>query len=179
VYLGSVLPSPAWGIPYALTVIAQPHYILRPDVSPPAGSSAEVVFHPRISEGHLVQGRMRWSIRASRLRTVWFCHTGARRLLAVAEECRTHRIPECFFARAHKQIEPTQIDGALDARKPLWIDTRNPFCLELFERIARDVEWVIITEALPDVDQSWTVIGGERHVSEFQVELMVSALDRG
>jgi hypothetical protein len=102
----------------------------------------------------LVLSRARWSIRASRLRNVWFRHAGAQRLLAVAEECRNHGIPERFFARAHKQIEPAQIDGALDARKPLWIDTRNPFCLELFERIARDVEWVVITEPLPDIDDS-------------------------
>jgi hypothetical protein len=99
-------------------------------------------------------------------------------LLAVAEECRAHGIPECFFARAHNQIEPAQMDIALDARKPLWIDTRNPFCLELFERIARDVEWVVITEALPDIDHSWVVVRGERHVSEFQVEMMVSTANR-
>lgn len=177
VYLGSVLPSPAWGIPYALTVLAQPHFLLRPDVSPPEGSPAEVAFHPRISEGRLVLGRAKWSIRTSRLRTSWFCQTGARRLLAVAEECRTHGIPECFYARAHKHIAPTEIDSALDARKPLWIDTRNPFCLELLERIARDVEWVVLTEALPDVNQCWTVIQGEPHVSEFQVELIVSAVN--
>ena len=96
----------------------------------------------------------------------------------MAEECRNHGIPERFFARAHKQIEPAQIDSALDARKPLWIDTRNPFCLELFERIARDVEWVVITEPLPDIDDSWIFIQGERHVSEFQIEMLVSAVDR-
>ena len=71
-----------------------------------------------------------------------------------------------------------QIESALDARKPLWIDTRNPFCLDLFERIARDVEWVVITEPLPDIDDSWILIQGERHVSEFQIEMMVSAVDR-
>jgi hypothetical protein len=178
VYLGSVLPSPAWGITYALTVLAQPHYILRPDFSPPMPPSSDVAFDPRRSEGRLVVARARWSIRTSRLRTLWFRHTGAQRLLAVAEECRAHGIPECFFARAHKQIEPAQMDGALDARKPLWIDTRNPFCLELLERIARDVEWVVITEALPDIDHSWVVVRGERHVSEFQVEMMVSTADR-
>ena len=177
VYLGSILPSPAWGISYGLTVLAQPHYILRPDFSPPAPPSTEVAFTPRRHEGRLVLSRARWSIRASRLRNVWFRHAGAQRLLAVAEECRNHGIPERFFARAHKQIEPAQIDGALDARKPLWIDTRNPFCLELFERIARDVEWVVITEPLPDIDDSWILIQGERHVSEFQIEMMVSAVD--
>ena len=176
VYLGSVLPSPAWGIPYALTVLAQPYYLLRPDVSPPAPPSADVTCYPRRTEGHLVLGRAQWSIRTSRLRTSWFCHTGARRLLAVAEDCRAHGIPECFFVKAQRAREPTRLDGALDARKPLWIDTRNPFCLELFERIARDVEWVIIAEALPDIDQCWTVIGGERHVSELQVEMLISAV---
>ena len=126
----------------------------------------------------MVVARARWAIRTSRLRTRWFRHTGAQRLLAVAQECRTHGIPECFFARAHKQIEPAQMDSALDARKPLWIDTRNPFCLDLFERIARDVEWVVITEALPDLDHSWVLVRGERHVSEFQVEMVVSTVDR-
>jgi Lantibiotic dehydratase, N terminus len=180
VYLGSVLPSPTWGIPYALTVLAQPHYIRRPDFSrSSARSSAEVVYSPRRTEGHLVLMRARWFIRASRLKTFWFSHTGARRLLAAAEECQAYGIPECFFATAHKQIEPTQMVSALDARKPLWIDTRNPFCLELFERIARDVEWVILTEALPGIDQSWAVIGGEQHVSELQVEMMVSAVHQG
>ncbi|PYR30691.1 MAG: hypothetical protein DMF92_07835 [Acidobacteria bacterium] len=178
VYLGSVLPSPAWGIPYALTVLAQPHYILRPDFSAPARPSSDVAFNPRRREGQLVVARARWAMRTSRLQTRWFRHTGAQRLLAVAEECRTHGIPECFFARAHKQIEPAQMDSALDARKPLWIDTRNPFCLDLFERIARDVEWVVITEALPDLDHSWVLVRGERHVSEFQVEMVVSTVDR-
>jgi hypothetical protein len=38
---------------------------------------------------------------------------------------------------------------------------------------------VILTEALPGIDQSWAVIGGEQHVSELQVEMMVSAVHQG
>ena len=55
VYLGSILPSPAWGISYGLTVLAQPHCHRASDFSPPARPSTEV-FHSAQDRGGVARG---------------------------------------------------------------------------------------------------------------------------
>lgn len=179
-YLGTVLPTPSWGMSYALAVLCQPLQVLRPALSPAVlgESAADVVFEPRRTEGHLVLTRATWWVRARRLREVWLASTGVRRLLDVAAECRVHGIPETFFAKRKvdtnftKLIPYNAIDGTL---KPLWVDTRNPFCLDLLERVTREGEWVALSESLPAGDNLWSTVEGERYVSELHVEMMISA----
>jgi hypothetical protein len=87
-------------------------------------------------------------------------------------------LPTCFFAqgavaqRHDLEVSSEVLDGY---RKPLWVDTRNPFCLALLERMADRFEWLSITESLPDVGQSWLQLDGQRHVCELQIELLIEA----
>jgi hypothetical protein len=175
VYLGSVLPSPSWGIPYALTVLAQPYLIRRPGAALRDGSPGNVRHQPRYTVGRLILTRAAWWVRASWMRETWFARSGARRLLDVARECDAQGIPPSFFARGHRPLRPGELDGGLDARKPMWVDVRNPFCLDLLERTAAAAEWVVLTEALPGPEHPWATMHGEGHVSEIQVEMVLSA----
>lgn len=183
VYLGSAIPTPSWGgLAYALTVLAQPFQFERPQLSPALHEVGEdLVFEPRLMEGRLVLGRATWWMRASRLRQTWLAAKGAARLLAVASDCAAHGIPRVFFARRNAPRVSAKLipDNSLDtALKPVWIDTRNPFCLDLLDRMTRETDWVAFSEALPGVGDQWIEIGGEPYASEFQLEMVVTAAER-
>jgi hypothetical protein len=185
VYLGSVAPSPTWGAPYALAVLSQPLILMRPPLAPSALAGArpeaDVVFTPERTEHGCVVTRATWWMRSQRLAQVWFASTGVRRLLDVAADCREHGIPPVFFARRRLGVSANQLvpDGhATDAaRKPLWIDVRNPFCLELLEKIAAGSEWVGFAEMRPGPRGLWATVAGQPHVSELQIEMMIQAPD--
>jgi hypothetical protein len=99
---------------------------------------------------------------------------------AVAEDVHALRLPTVFFAG--RRIEPLDVkvvtQQSIDSGyKPLWVDTRNPFCLDLLERVARQGEWISLTEVLPGEPELWVELNGHRHVSELQVEMVVTARD--
>jgi hypothetical protein len=196
IYLGSTFPTANWGVPFALSILTQPYRLQRPEPAPPvqedeqameesepsaAAKSAAVpafVFEPRLQKGQLVLRRASWWVRGEHLRQAWFSQQGARRMLSVRSEVGRHNLPTCFFAqgavaqRHDLEVSSEVLDGY---RKPLWVDTRNPFCLALLERMADRFEWLSITESLPDVGQSWLQLDGQRHVCELQIELLIEA----
>jgi hypothetical protein len=175
-YLGGTLPSPTWGVPYALVVLGQPYQLMRPAYQPPAlGHRAEVEFVPRMRAGRVVVRRAMWWMRTDYLRRAWFASRGAMRLAAVRGERRVFGLPEVGFVRRPLQdAGPVASHAALDARrKPLWVDTGNPFCLDLLERLCDGVEWISFAEALPDPGQQWLRLQGRPHVSELQFELLL------
>jgi len=178
-YLGAGLPSPTWGVPYALSLLAQPYQLMRPGFSP-AGAGRElddVQFAPRMEAGAVVLKRATWWVRTEWLRRTWFEERGAARLRAVRRHCAERGMPETLFARRPSQPHAAGTNsGALDAqRKPLWVDTANPFCLELLERLLDGVEWLALTEALPGPGEHWLTIDGRSHASELQVELLLES----
>ena len=178
IYLGAATPTPTWGILFALTLLAQPFYVRRPNTIPDLGSTDDLIFQPRRCEGNLVLVRATWWLRGQKIRDSWFAKTGIQRLVDVAEFCNAHQLPTVFFVRAYKnKFELGQTTEALTVNKPLWIDIRNPYCLELLEKIITRAEWVMITEALPDENQIWTRIDKQEHVSELQVEMMITIPD--
>ncbi len=176
-YLGATLPSPTWGVPYALALLAQPYQLMRPAFRP-AGEEEEaqdVQFVPRMEAGAVILKRATWWVRTEWLRRAWFGERGAARLRAVRRGRAEHGMPETLFARRPSQAQGAAINsGALDAqRKPLWVDSANPFCLDLLERLADGVEWLSLTEALPGPGEHMLTIDGQCHVSELQVELLL------
>jgi hypothetical protein len=180
--LGGALPTSIWGLPFVLHVLSQPFQILRPALAPDElGEQApEVVFEPRRMHGHLVLTRARWWVRAAWVRERWLAKSGVERLLAVAEDVRAHGLPPVLFAS--RRVDPLELNligaQALESsNKPLWVDTRNPFCLDLLERTAREGEWLCLTEALPSDGDLWVELDGRRHVAELHVEMVITAAE--
>ncbi|HEY8938947.1 MAG TPA: lantibiotic dehydratase, partial [Cellvibrio sp.] len=102
VYLGSTLPTPSWGIPYALSILTQPYRLMRPGFIPPTDSSTyeEVVFTPRLQQGSLVLSRAVWWVRSDYLLRTWFSENGLARMIAVERERRRLNLPRLLFAQA-------------------------------------------------------------------------------
>jgi hypothetical protein len=180
--LGGALPNSAWGIPWVLHLLGQPYQIMRPPWTPAAltdGSEA-IVFEPRRTHRSLVLTRAKHWVRTAWVRERWLAKSGVERLVAVAEDVRAFGLPPVFFAARRPEpidarlITQQNIDSAL---KPLWVDIRNPFCLDLLERTAREGEWLSLTEVLPGAPDLWVELDGRRHVSELQVEMVVTARD--
>ncbi|MPZ50649.1 MAG: hypothetical protein GEU75_15355 [Dehalococcoidia bacterium] len=172
-YLGCVQPLPTWGLAYLLVRLAQPYQIRRPLLTPPDDPSVDIDFRPRVVNERIVLGRATWWIRSRWLRSAWFAESGIRRLVRVAASRGTQGLPEVFFAQAYLPLSFDRTDLPADVRKPLWVDTRNPFCLDLLERVLDRGEWVIVREMLPASDELWMSAGGGRRVSEVQVELLI------
>lgn len=175
-YLGATMASPSWGAPYALSILTQPYQLLRPPHQPSAhDQTSEIQFVPRMKAGRAVLRRALWWLRVDYLRRAWFGHEGAARLADVRRECARSGLPERFFARRPAQADAGMVASSVlhGSRKPLWVDIGNPFCLSLLERLGDGVEWLSFTEALPGPEQLWLDIDGDRHVSEWQLELLL------
>lgn len=180
VYLGSTMPTPSWGMAYAVSILTQPYRLMRPPFAPPADrdQAGDVVFNPRRQRGQLVLARATWWVRADYLLRTWFAEQGAARTIAVERECRRLGLPRRLFAQAMPDPSPAGVipsDALKGDRKPLWIDSRVPFCLSMLQRMAQRNAWIALTEMLPDAEDLWLDVNGERHVSEMQLELLVSA----
>lgn len=166
-YLGTTYPNLAWGPMYWLTVLAVP-WCLRPlDRSSVRVEVAPgVAYSPRRVIGRIVVERASWLIAREHLRQVWFCREGMMRTADVAMDCAKLGIPRLFFVR------PSQFSsqGRNGTHKPMWVDSRNPFMLDLLRSRLTEAEQVSITEALPD-RPTWPTLHGLRHVAELHVEL--------
>lgn len=172
VHLGGTLPSPSWGPKYWLTVIADPYWVGYPmdEWRIPADSRLDFEFRPRRTTGSVVLSRATWCLKADHLRRSWFSRGGIDRLWDVASHCREHAIPQWVYART--LYVPTQT-GNGDSHKPLWVDTRNPFCLDLLEQTLDTSGWVAITEALPNVYSTPHYLEGRRYAAEFLIEMII------
>lgn len=181
VYLGATFPTPSWGIPFALSILTQPYRLKRPDFRPPARADAGDVNHtPRLQQGDLVLSRAVWWVRSDYLLREWFATEGVERLLKVERERRAHGLPALLFAHA---AAPQGLPGAVPVdvlssdRKPIWIDTRAPFCLSMLQRLAKRNTWIALTEMLPAPEDHWLRVNGEKHVCEIQLELSITPGD--
>jgi len=166
VYLGTTFPNPAWGPLYWLTVLAAPWHVVPFDHSAPGEERVPGVFYSRRqSVGRVVTQRASWRISTERVRRVWFRRREAMRTADTAFDCARLGIPRRFFVR-----ESAPASYASKLRKPMWVDTRNPFSLDLLEVLLRDAVELRITEALPD-RPTWPMLAGRPHVAELHVEL--------
>lgn len=172
-YLGATLLGPAFGPIYWLSVLAQPYQVSRTndDVSmPPSAETHRVYYYPRRRLGSVVLQRARWWVHRVVLGR-WLASRGAHRLFEIRRACQTHGMPRLVYVRAPITHPITFEDR--DAHKPLWIDTENPFFLDLLEAFSAHHEWICFTEALPDGDCSVVTMDGERHAAEFVIECSI------
>ncbi len=171
VYLGATIPTPLWGARYWLTVLAEPFAVdLAHTVWVPPARHIDVEHRPRHQSNEVVLSRECWWMRADRMRRVWFADSGAKLLAHVAADCRSLGIPRFFFARGVLAAEDAT---SRDFYKPLWIDTVNPFCLDILASTAEHVEWLILSEVLPRPETMWTPFEGQTHVTELLVEVLI------
>lgn len=169
VYLGGTISSPVWGARYWLAVLGQPYHVELPEQGrPPTGAELELEHRPRWVRGRVVLGRESWWMRANRVRRLWYRHGGAARLADVMADRRALGMPRFLFAKA--ALHPRLVDGG-DAHKPLWVDTFNPFCLELLEPLLKRAEWIQFIEMLPGPDSSWSPFQAQCPASELLVEM--------
>ena len=57
--------------------------------------------------------------------------------------------------------------------KPLWVDVRNPFCLDALEQVVARGDWLLVEEMVPGPEELWLSLDGEARVSEFHVEFVL------
>jgi hypothetical protein len=173
VYMGATRLGPASGPVYWLTVLAQRYHIGHVSdgvVSAPDSDGGSVVHYPRQRSGCVVLQRARWWVRREKL-AAWLTGRGAQRLFEFTRARRVHGLPRLVYARA--VIDPSAIADDPDAHKPVWVDTENPFFLELLEAFARRHSWICLTEALPEGNDSIVTVDGEHHAAEFVLEFTV------
>jgi hypothetical protein len=165
-YLGTTFPNPTWGPVYWLILLTMP-WCLRPSSNICYEESTPgVSCSPRRSTGRIVIERASWLMSSERLRKVWFRNDGSKRMADIATDCSKLGIPRLFFVR------PSPSSGSEKARrhKPMWVDSRNPFILDLLWALLKDADRLLITEALPDRPR-WMMLGGLPHTTELHVEL--------
>ncbi|ETX12955.1 hypothetical protein OCH239_15160 [Roseivivax halodurans JCM 10272] len=181
-YIGNTFPNPTWGVRYALSILSRPFAVARPSVDVPSLAS-DVPVHPRPARRHgkVVLTRPGWWVSSAHIRETWLDGTPAEQLVATARDCARHGLPPCFYAQIHVPMQNASLvsQDMLDAnRKPIWIDTRNPFWLAMLERLARKADWLVLSAPCPGPDALWFEVAGHRHVSEIHLEMLVRAGQR-
>jgi hypothetical protein len=168
IYLGTTVPNRAWGFIYWLIVLATP-WRLRPSEPAPSHVPAAAVHHtPRHVVGRIVIRRASWLISIERLRNVWFRRGGSMMIADVSIDCAKLGIPRWFFVVPSGSPN----DWRSKTRKPIWVDCRNPYMLDVLRNLSQRAEMLLITEALP-ARATWPNLSGIPHVSEFQTEVML------
>ncbi|MGW7133423.1 hypothetical protein ACWGIA_34515 [Streptomyces bobili] len=164
VYLGATFPHAGWGPTYWLTVLANPWRVLPVAVPPPPPEAPDEVWaYEQQMVGRVVMRRKSWWMTSDRARRVWFRQVGVRRSADTALDCARLGLPPRFYVtlRSAKGVQ---------RRKPLFVDTRNPFLLDILSNDLRDAAYMEIVEPLPDTPD-WPVLHGQPHVSEILLEL--------
>ena len=169
-YLGTTVPHPHWGSEFWLTTLSFPHRIARPmlELTPPPNSDAELLAIARRTIDRVVLSRASWWMRSDRMRRLWYRRRGAGRLFDVAADCSALGLPRRLYVRTVRSGGP----GRSRDRKPVWVDTRNPFCLDVLSRLVARTEWIFITEAFPD-RPVWPMLGDTPHTSELLAEMVM------
>lgn len=181
-YLGNTLPTATWGVRYALSVLTRPFTLARPRMAPDDLSRKPAIFaRPGVAHGRVVLRRDAWWVRSAHVLENWLEGTPAAQLRAVRRDCDRHGLPHRLFAQAHvpQQRSSLVMQDMMDAnRKPIWLDTANPFWLAMLGRIARKSEWVVLSRPQPGPDDLWFRIGDQPHATELHLEMSITAGER-
>lgn len=167
VYLGGAVPMPAWGLPYLLTLYANPIAFDFPRSSALADGS--VLYMPRVSRGNVVLRRACWRVRGAALAPL--LDGGVmQRMRKLAAFFDHHGIAWRTFIKAGGS--PTAVGMA--GRKPMLFDLENPLLHASLLKLVRGGADISFSEALPD-----PLMLKEAHVREVQVDLDLSRFDAG
>lgn len=173
VYLGAVLPSPAWGPPYLFTLLSNPFVLKLPTTlsEERSASAGTVTFVPELIETDIVVRRACWIVKSTLLRS--FCEKSALRTHYKIKAFReTHNIPRRCFIRPSLVGVPKKQPARKRPDKPMFVDFDSPVFQGFLQRVASNCEQVIITPAAPDVSEQWIRDDQEQvRVTELQLEL--------
>jgi hypothetical protein len=178
-YLGNTFPNPTWGVRYALSILSRPFVVARPDlVMPDAEDDTAVRFQPALRHGRVMLRRPTWWVSSAYLQDRWLQGSPAEQLLATAREVARLGLPSCVYAQTHVPLQNASLVTAdkLDAnRKPIWVDTRNPFWLAMLERQTRKASWILLTAPTPAPGNLWFDVADCPHVTEIHLEMLIRA----
>ena len=173
VFLGSALPTPAWGSAYAVATLAHPFRLERPLFPRPRELGDAVDHRARVVSGRLILRRACWWLPARRIQERWYSVSGAQRLLRARADCERDGLPLVFFAQPASFL-PSGLPAVIpELAKPLWVDVRNPFCLDALEQVVARGDWLLVEEMVPGPEELWLSLDGEARVSEFHVEFVL------
>ena len=173
-YLGGALPALHFGPTYFLNVIGEP-ISLRP---PPArmvlsqGTQTEMLRHqPRVTEGGCILLRATWWIKSRHLAAELGNADFGTVAFRLHEYFEREGIPLESFVFGQTQDMWRVYSGATERfRKPMWCDLRNAWSLRRLIRIMEAMDYIVVREALPGLDDAILQIKGHPHVSEFHIE---------
>lgn len=179
VNLGSVLPSPAWGLHHWLIHLTAPVAVMRPGLDKGfVGDETLPARHrPREYHGDCVLFRETWyETSQDLLDAVWRGEGEAHlptvgAMAALARYFRARGMPEqVFVARKPGMDWHASNSMANRHRKPQWIDIANPVCVALLRRILRESRTVMFQEVLPGPADRLARAGGGTHAAELHLE---------
>lgn len=178
-HLGSLVPTPAWGLPFWIWHLTMPVAIERPDaLAGFIGMENETQRHrPREYHGDCVLYRETWYANAHDiLREVWVDQPASRIpsgtvMSRLARYFQRGGIPDQVFL-SRKFDGGWQASNSLAARhrKPQWLDIANPLCVAMLYEALRDCRTVLFQEVLPGSADRLKDKNGNAHVLELHVE---------
>lgn len=130
---------------------------------------------PREVAGMVVVRRHSWRALTHAMPLVGARHNpGPATLLAEYHRWRSqHEIPRRVYVKAGQQVV-----GRLRRNKPQFVDLADPSTLDLLLKLAEEVSWVSIEEALPDDDACWPIEGHEPRCMEITATMSLGMGNR-
>ncbi len=175
IYLGSRFPLPSWGPCYVLLKLTRPFVVNRSQTQRSTNNTEPGSHSPRQTTDGLVLRRSSWTVPSDYVRDNWASVDGFARYARVNEDFMRWGIPQITFVRSEVSTFSPSPFGALDLRKPQMFDARSAACMSLIDRLASDAERLRFVEMLPTSDQLIQIDARNRHVSEQQFEMILTA----
>jgi hypothetical protein len=178
-YLGALNPTFDWGPRYLAILMGEPFEVIRPPLSRVINVNdlAPVRHQERVEDYGCVLIRETWWVKSSELFRRFDHSSTVDRLVAARDFCDEFNIPRHVYAKG--QISSWTVNGLTKVRKPVWLDFQNVACLDDILDIAKEVDWIILMEALPGPGENVLKIEGQEYVSEFVFEVVYSATRKG
>ena len=151
----------------------------RPDATAATAAHLGAVRRvPRIALGSVVLRRECWFVDSGRAPARAPGQSDAGYLVSVHAWREQHGLPlRCFL----RTLTPRPAEGYAGPalhdkdRKPTYLDFSHPHLLRTFEQAAASGRPLLLSEALPDLQDSPVHQDGRRHVAEFLIELAAAA----
>ena len=155
--------------PQLWQAVGRHHHPARTAAEP--GAPARV---PRIALGSVVLRRACWFVDGGRAPVRAPGEPDAGYLVAVHAWRHAHGLPMCCFLRT---LTPRPAEGYAGPalhdkdRKPVYLDFSHPHLLRVFEQAAAAGRPLLLTEALPELQDAPLQRDGRRRAAEFLIEL--------
>jgi hypothetical protein len=173
-YMGALLPMTTWGPRYLAILLGEPFEIIQPPLHQFVndGNPPTVSHQPRVEQCGCVIFRETWRIKSTEFlhrldqKSVVDC------LIAAQDFRDEHKISRFVFAQG--LITSWVMANQPKGMKPTWLDFQNVACLEEILVLAKNFDWITLSEALPGPGKNVLRMQGREYVSEFIFEAVFS-----